>query len=270
MTTVTAQATEPQKTAPVTPVATVPEVPKTDELAPKFAELAKKEKQLRAQAQALKAKEDALKAQETDYSTKYIPKDRLTKETLAVLQEQGISYDQLTNMILNQPPQPDQNMVEMKREIAALKDQLTQYQTKTEETQTQAYTNAVNQIRNEVKLLVDSDPAFETIKAKDMSEAVVELIKEIHKTEGRVMSSAEAAKEVEEHLIEEGVTLAGLKKIQERLKAQEATLEAAKPQAPTSQTQLRTLTNDVTSSTKPMSDKDRKARAIAAFKGQLK
>lgn len=268
---VTAQATEPQK-PPEQPAAT-PEVPaqKPDELSSKFATLAKKEKALRAQAQALKAKEDAMKAQEADYATKYIPKERLTKETLSVLNEMGISYDQLTNMILNQPPQPDKVVLDLQREISELKNELKSHKTQTEESQTKAYDQAVNQIRNEAKLLVDSDPTFETIKDTDNTEAIVELIKERYSSEGVVMTVQEAAKEVEEYLLDEAMKMAGLKKVKEKLAlVKEEVPAGALKQQSTTQPQLKTLTNNIAQITKPLTNKDRRERAIAAFKGQMK
>lgn len=250
------------------PQAEVPVPEQKEELSPKFAALARKERSLRAQAQALKAKEDALKAQETEYSTKYIPKERLTRETLAVLQEQGITYDQLTSLILNQPGPQEQATSKLEAKIAALEEQLKKQETTAEERQTKAYENAVNQIRNEAKLLIDADPAYETIKQTDNLEAVVELIKERYKADNIVMSVQDAAKEVEEFLIEEAIKMSSLNKVKAKLTPQESIGETKQdPGKP----QLKTLTNAVSaSSTKPLTGKDRRERAIAAFKGQLK
>jgi hypothetical protein len=264
------QVTEQEPMKSQAPVETeAPEVTKApDELSPKFAALARKERALRSQAQALKAKEEALKAQESDYSTKYIPKDRLMKETLAVLQEQGITYDQLTGMILNQPGPQDIASQKLEAKIAELEAKLEKQVTSAQESQTKAYEQAVNQIRDEAKLLVDSDAAYETIKETDNVEAIVALIEETYKGTNKVLSTKDAAQQVEDYLVEEALKMAGLKKVKAKLSPQEI-IEEAKPQT-TEKPQIKTLTNDVTSLTKQLSNKDRRARAIAAFKGQLK
>lgn len=234
-----------------------------EELSPKFAMLARKEKSLRAQAQAIKAREDAFKVQEAEYSTKYIPKERLLKETLAVLNEQGITYDQLTGMILNQPGPQELANQKLEAKIADLESKLNKNVETAQEEKTKAYEQAVNQIRNEAKVLIDSDPSFETIKETNNVEAVVALIEETYKEDKIILSTLDAAKQVEEYLIEEAMKMVSLKKVKEKLTPQ----EEVKKQI-TAQPQLKTLTNAVSaSSTKPLSSKE---RAILAFKGQLK
>lgn len=259
-----------QSQAPATTEVT-PEVKTETEspLSPKFAALARKERALRAEAQKLKAREEAMKAQEADYSSKYIPKDRLTKDPLGVLTEQGLTMDQITNMLLNQPGPQDQAVSRLEAKIQELEAKLQKQVTTQEETQTQNYDRAVNQIRNEAKLLVDSDPAFETIKDTDNVEAIVELIKETYASDNIVLSVQDAAKQIEDYLIEEAMKMASLKKVKEKLTPQEV-VEAQQSPAQTPQSQLKTLTNAVSATSKPMSNKDRRERAILAFKGQLK
>lgn len=258
--------TQPQSAEPTTPVETPTEKP--DELSPKFAALAKKERALRAQMQAIKQKEDAMKAQETEYQTKYVPKERLLKETLAVLQEQGITYDQLTGMILNQPSPQDQATTKLEAKIEALEKQLLSYKEETTQSQTKAYDQALNQIRNEAKILVDSDQAYETIKETNNTEAIVALIEEHYKETGLVMSTLDAAKQVEDYLVEEALKMAGLSKVKAKLTPQEV-IEEQKPQV-TQKQQIKTLTNSINATTKPLTAKDRRERAILAAKGLLK
>lgn len=272
---VTAQAELP-KSAPVEPVSQPDtsiapvEAPKeaADQISPKFAALARKEKALRSQYQAIKAKEEALKAKELEYQSKYIQKDKLTQDPMAALQELGITYDQLTNLVLNQPKPEELAFQRLQKEIDSVKESQTQTQKNYQEQQTKAYEQAVNQIRNETKVLVDSDQAFETIKETGNVEAVVELIRSTFEDSGTLLTVEEAAKEVEDYLTDEYSKLASLKKVQERLKPKlEQVLEEKQKQSQPSN-QLKTLTSSVTgNSSKPMSARD---RAVLAFQGKLK
>lgn len=245
--------------------------PQEKALSPQFVALARKEKALRSQSQALKAREDALKAKETEYESNYIPKSKLTErfksDPVGLMQEHGLSYDQLTHLILNQPSAQDQSLQKLQAELQELRDAQANAAKQSEELQKRNYEQAVNQIRNEAKLMIASDPSFETIKETGSEEAVVELIKETFDKDGIVMSTEDAAKEVEEYLVEEALKYAQLKKVQARLNPP-TTGEALKQQI-NEKPQMKTITHAITASTKPSSDKDRRARAILAAQGKL-
>lgn len=282
---VTAQAPLPTTPPPVSnpaaekltaaPVEGVQEETTAEEkpLSPQFAALARKEKDLRRMQQEIAAEKAKITAKEEEYKTKYIPKDRLTGSTLETLLENGITYEQIASMALNQPSQETQAIAELKRELAALRDEHKQSLSKSEEQQASAYQNAVNQIRNEAKILIDSDAEYETIKATDSVEKVVQYIEETYKTEGVVKTVQEAAKFVEEELLEQALKFAGLNKVKAKLAPQEQTIEAQKL-APTKQSQttqtIKTLTNAGTATTsKPLSSRERRERAIAICEGRV-
>jgi aspartokinase len=121
-----------------------------------------------------------------------------------------------------------------------------------------------------VKHLVDKDPEFESIKESQAYDAVVELIEQTFNTEGRLMSVAEAAKEVENHLVEQAFKMSQWKKVQARMQPKvEAPQEVQKPQTMEPKPAIRTLSNDLTQqSSGRMTEKQRIARAMAAFNGQ--
>ncbi len=248
--------------------------PQEEQLSPKFAALARREKALRSkwlQKEAeLKAKEDSLNAKFAEYESSYVPKssikERLEKDPLGFITENGLTYDQLTQQALN----PQEVMIQkLEAKIAALESKTNESLTKAEEHQKKAYEQAVNQIRTEVKVLIDSDPAFETIKETDNAEAVVELIRETFDKEGVLLSHQEAAEEVETYLIEQGEKMARLKKVQQKLAPQpQAEEKLAEPQK---SHPMKTLTHaTVAAASKPLSAMDRIERAKLAFKGQLK
>lgn len=255
------------------------EAPKTpsEPISSQYATLARKEKALRQQQQALRAREAELKAKEaalqapkapTIDESKYVPKDRLTADPFTVLNELGLTYDQLTELALN-APKPEQlammNEVRaLKAEIAALKGETENTKKSFEENQKQQYTQAMNQIRNEVKHLVKIDPQFETVAATNSINDVVELIERTFNEDGILMTVEEAAQQVEEYLVEEAIKLAKLKKIQQKI-APKPAAPVQKPNSQPEQSQLKTLTNSVSSS-RPLSAKE---RAVLAFQGKL-
>lgn len=251
-------------------------------LSRQFAQLARQEKALRAKVQAqeqsfklkeaeLRAKEAALQSKpETDLSG-YISRDRLKNDPLSVLAEAEISYDSLTQQILNhQPvnPQVQAYINKMEARLEAMeKANEAQAKGQTEAQQAQ-YKAAINQITTDAKNLISTDPTFETVKATNSVRDVVELIERTFQEEGVIISVEDAAQQVEDYLVEEGYKLARLTKIQKRLQAAStpsATQTAAKtPPAQTKQSQpMKTLTN-ATSSTRKLSAKE---RAIARANG---
>lgn len=257
---------------------TKPSTPEEPALSSQYAQLARKEKAFRAQVNAVKAqeaqlraREEAIKAKESEYQSQYVPKDRIAKDPLKVLQEQGYTSDQITQLLLNAPDPAQQAqqtvMDELRAEIRALRDAQDATNKTYQDNQTQSYQQAVNQIRNDAKQLVTADPTFETIKATNSVEDVVELITKTFEKDGVILSVEDAANAVEEYLVEEALKIARLDKIQKRLapkQTQAPTQQAAqKPQAPQ---QAKTLTSTMGTS-RPLTAKE---RAILAFKGELK
>ncbi len=251
---------------------------KTEEepqLSSQYAQLARQTKAFRAQVTALKAEQQALKAEQAAMEAEkvrmksdFVPKERLTKDTLKVLQEQGFSAEQITNMMLNAPsPEEQKNQTvieELRAEINALKADSSATKKSNEENQRNAYQQAVNTVRLEAKQLIEADPQFETIQATDSVEDVVELITKTYAKEGKLLTVQEAATAVEEYLEEEALKLAKLKKIQAKLKgAPTAIKEAAGGATPATKTPTKTLTSTM-STTRPLTARE---RAIARFNG---
>lgn len=253
-------------------------------LSKQYAILARKEKAFRAQKmqleQSIKAREDAVAAKEAELQgksssfdeSKYIPRDRLKDDLMGVLAESGVSYDDITNAVLNQPkrdPYMDSVIGELKKEIQALKGDLEGTKKSSVEQQQQAYQSAVAQIKRDATNLVNKDPAYETVRETGQVDEVVKLIEKTYHATGEVISIEEACQQVEEELLERFMSTAQkVKKIQERLQPKaSAKPEAVKQQesAPVQQQQpMKTLTNSVGSQRK-MTNVE---RAIAVFKGE--
>ena len=182
-------------------------------LSPQFVALAKREQAIRKQYQELKAKKEAFERDKANY----VAKESLKENPLSALNEIGLTYDKLTELQLSQQnPDPNQQTLEQLEKLKAqLEERLASYDKKLEDRDKQAYDAAVNQIRRDVELLVDSDPTFETIKASGEIGSVVELIEKVFNKEGTILSVEEAAKLVEDALVERETN-----RVQELLKVQ--------------------------------------------------
>lgn len=260
------------------PTSEVTDSKTTNALSSQYAVLARKEKALRLKAQELKAREDGYKAQEdaqrakeAEYQQKFISRDKLAQDPVSILNELGITYDQLTSLVLNSPKPEDQaQRVELQKlqdDIKTIKQAQEDAKNAYSEHQKTQYSQALNQIKNETKALVQNDANFETIKATNSIGDVVELIEKTFHKDGILLTVEEAAQAVEEELVERALKLSKLQKIQSRLNPA-AQQQVQKPQVnQNSQQQTATTLTNAQSASRPMSVRE---RAIAAFKGQLK
>lgn len=278
---------DPSSTAPVDPAAK----PQDASVAERMSQFARREKMLRARQRDLDtrlkdidAREQALKTQNSQYdpSKTWIDKDSLVSDPIGTLGTYGLNQEQLTQMLLNSPDLTQQQIRQLQTQIKSLTEAQTKQSEQLKQGQEESYNQAIKQIKNEVKMMVDGNDEFETIKAMGAQDSVVELIKQTFDTEGYLMTNEEAAKEVENYLIEEAFKFTELKKIKARLSPPPEVKADIKPQAqpqnnsqykvttkapiPPSQVQTPTLSNEMKSASKPLSARE---RAILAFQGKL-
>ena len=222
-------------------------------LSPQFVALAKKEQAIRKARQELKAQQEAFERERANY----VAKESLRENPLSALNELGLTYDKLTELQLSQQnPDPNQQTLEQLEKLKAqLEERLTSFDKRLEDRDKQAYDAAVNQIRRDVELLVDSDPTFETIKASGEIGTVVELIEKVFHKEGNILSVEEAAKLVEDALVErETERVQQLLKVQ-KLKSRLGMLE--KTQEPEVQQQPQPTLSNSQSVNRPLTARER-------------
>lgn len=298
------QQTQGQNNTTETPAATSPKpsAPAVEEqqqpLSPQFAVLARKEKALRAEIQKLNAERAAFKAERaaavptppvsTFDESKYIPKDRLLNDPVAVFEETGLSGEELAQRILNYKqvdPAVASHIAKLEAKLAKLEATQDETRKTIESSQNTAYEQAIAAIKYEAEELINSDPEFQTIKSTGQTDEVVNLIKEVHAKglpgkykAGTLLTVEAAARLVEDELVNQWVEqyekLSQLEKIKARLSrdkqqvAKPSTSQGtqAQPASATTQNTTRTLTNSMPNGAK-MSARD---RAIAVFKGELK
>lgn len=232
----------------------------SDTLSPQAEVLARKELQLRKAQRDLKAREEALKQREAEF----IPKSRLTSETLKVLSEAGITPDKLVELQINQASAQDPQQVLLNR-IADLEAKLQGITDPENGTLAQrdkaAYDQAVKQIRSDVKLLVDSNPSYETIKSEGQTEEVVKLITAVFDEEGEILDVEEAANLIEEkltdRLVKQYEKMSKYSKIKSKFGQASETPEAnAVQQTQETTPQVNTLTN-AGASQRPLTPRER-------------
>lgn len=238
------------------------------ELSLKYAEFAKREKILRskiqAREQALKDREEALVAKEKEYTSSFVPKNKISEmfqsDPYKFIQEHNINGDQLTQALLNQPSPQDRLIQQLQNEVNALKGLPDQTKSLLEEREKSHREQALTVIRSDVKNLIKSDESFELIKNSEAEEEVVKRIEETLEKEGIILSVQEAAGAVESEILEGFKKFAQLKKIQELFKP------VAEVTPPQQVPQTRTLTHSaVSSAQKPMNARE---RAIAMLEGR--
>jgi len=250
---VTPLSAAPELANPDTNVAPANPPAVTEPISPQDAELAKQRRALQVKERALQDKEKALAAQ---LATKAdgIDRARLKAETLKVLREEGITYDDLTAAILADQSgnAPDINALK-----AEIKEELRK---DLAERDTQAKQQVLAEMQRNATQLAAEGETFELVRETRSIPHVMSLIERTYDETGEVLDVQEALQLVEAELIKDGLKLAGIKKVQSQFAPQPAPPPQQQRQPP------RTLTNRDTASV-PMG---RKERALAAFLGTLK
>ncbi len=224
----------------------------TQPISPQYAALAKQRRALQVKERALLDRERALESK--SQGSDQIPIDRLKSEPLSVLLEAGVTYEQLTEAILNNQGNPE--LSALKAEMKALKEGVQKQFSEQEENQIKS---SLATMRRQAESLISSDD-YELVRESRSLPDVMRLIERTYRETQEVLEVPEALKLVEDRLVDKYQKLANLKKIQ-GLHPQVSPMPQAQPQRG-----MRTLTNKDTAST-PMNAKQ---RALQAFWGTLK
>lgn len=227
----------------------------TKPLSPQLAALAKQRRALEVKERAIADREKALEGRSPTQGDA-IDRARLKSDPLGVLlDEVGVSYDELTKAVLSR--QEDSPLRSMEAKLKALEEGFDKRFTDKEAQQEQ---QVLAEMGREAQSLIAEGDEFELVRTTKSVPTVLDLIEKTYRKTGEVLDVKEALALVEEELFNDISPLASLAKVQNRLAPRPA-------QPPQQQRQpMRTLTNRDTASV-PMSAK---ARALAAFNGTLK
>lgn len=252
-----------------TPVVPETQVPSPD--LDKLTQALKREKMVRAQQLELQKQKMELEGRIPQEIEKVNQtwKERLASDPLTVMRESGLSFEQLSNLVMTHNPQ-DQKFYEQETKIKALESRLEQILEGRKKDESDNINIVRSQMQREVTQLVKSKAEeYEALNATgdEGYKAVVKYIIDTTAEEGVQPSLEEACQIVEDHLIEQSLSFARLKKVQAKLTpAQEAVIaQAVKPGSPAP-----TLTRANTQvSAHKISDRERRERAILAAQGKL-
>lgn len=252
-----------------TPPDPVQESPKVPKESARFAQLAKKEKQLQADRTELKHVEAELNEKYAQYERFENAKRQAKLNPLAALEALGITYDQLTDFVINDNrPTPDAH-------VQALKDELDGFKRQQEDERKQAKEAAEKQQladaeRNEQMYFARCDgfvkknaDTYELINANEAFELVHEVVRARFDATGQVLSEKEAADLVETYLEEAVMKNTATKKFQAKVSATLKAPPQSKQSSKTLNNSLSPTTASLASATK--SESDRMARALAAL-----
>ena len=224
----------------------------TQPLSPQFAALAKQKRALQLE----RAEFEKLKAQPQVNTEDFAAK--LKADPLGVLQEHGVTYDQLTEAILSDKQQLNPEIQALKQELKALKEGV---DTKFQSNEQRQEESALTEMLYEAEALAKEGEDFEMIRTEDAYDQVLRLIHTTYKETGRVLDVREAMNKIETTLFAKAEKLASINKVRNKI-AQPSPVPAALPP----RQGMRTLT--ARDNAAPLMD--RRARAIAAAMGTLK
>lgn len=235
----------------------------TRPLSPQFAALAKAKRDLQVKERQIQERERALEQGGQGSSSQELV-ERLKSNPLSVLQEHGVTYDQLTEAILNNQNERTPAVIKLEDEIKAIKASLEGRDKSLQERDNQARQQVITQLTREADSLIAQGDDFEMVRETGSKQDAITLIEKTFDQTGEVLDVSEALKLVEDELVEESLKIARIKKIQGRLTPPQ---EVTQPKQTNPNARvMRTLTNRDGASA-PSSARE---RAIAAFHGRNK
>lgn len=249
---------------------------KPDVNAQRFAQIAKKEKALLELQRQIKSKEESLVKREEEIRAKVLEELKTiakTKPTEA-LAKLETDYKTVTDYILNNEQitpeivkkSTDSELEKIRAELEATKKQIQEDKAQQAESEKQRILKAFND--NVIDTVKKNSEKFELINLFGQEQAVIARIEQHWKEtcdetgqNGEILSTEQAAEQLEEMLTKECEKVFKAKKFSQRLASQPKT-DAPKPTSQKSQT----LTNEITTSAPSMlsakTEQDRLRRAL--------
>lgn len=233
----------------------------------------RKEAKLREREKALDERERQMQETNKAYDPWRSAAEKAKRNKLEALKDIGISYDELTNQMLNDGAVPPQVVAQQAAEqtadekIAALRKELADERAKEQQTN---YQQSIAHIDAEVQALADSSEKFVLVKESGMYHDVTKYIEEEYHRTKRIMPVSEALEKVNSDI------LTGLQDLLKNdgirnllLPPQEPKIEQPQVAQP-NQKITRTLTNIATGSppaARSLTSAERRARAIRVAQG---
>ncbi len=257
-----------------TPTEETPKAPARELASPQLSILAKREKALQKQREEIQKSKLEVDSKYEEINKFKSIKEQAKTNPLKFIEEAGLTYEELTNFILNgNKPTAEMETSSIKSEMQKLRDEIAQREQERENSakamdEKRAQEAISNFKENITGFLTGKPDDFELCNNYPESVDLIYDVIEAHfeQTE-KVMSMEEAAKLVEDHFESEAMKVTSFKKIQSKLAPKPAPTEEdgfqkAKQQAsPTLNNSMSQTVSGLSNST----ENDRIKRALAAL-----
>jgi len=284
-------ASEPTK-APKTPSAAptpAPEPEKTPEekraeladATNRFRQVAREEARIQAQRRELKAQQaeyEKLRAQVAEIDK---AKAEAKRDPLAFMEKHGLTYDDVTQFVLNDKrPTPSLEVKEVREELESIRAEIREREEAAaaerreaeeaaEVARRESYAATINEFKEDLgEFIKGKGEEYELINLWGEHELVYNTIEQYHARTGKILTMKEAADVVEAHLLDTAEKATATKKLLARMSAK----KDSEGQRKAEPAQPRTMTGELTPSTPAYSsdaaarsEKDRMARALRAL-----
>lgn len=269
------QVEAPQPTAEAQPNAPEPK----ESAAQRFAFLAKKESALQKQRTEIKAAREAMEAQRAEIEkmrqeiqAAQAKRGSYRTNPLSLLEENGLTYKELTDYILNN------NTVSTEAQIKAIHEKLEESERRREQEKLEAQKRAeeeakqreaqvIQEFRAEIASFIkDKSETYELAALYDGSDLVYDTVEEYFEKTGKVLSIPEAVDLVEKYFESQVEKAVKSKKLSSKLQpASEKPQDDIRQPAPTRTLSNTKYTSSTPSLVSPKVESDRMARAMAAL-----
>lgn len=256
-------------------VAPAPEKPK-ERSSDRFMALARKEAEVFRKAQAVRQQQAEIARQAEEIRAFEAAKKQALLNPLDALKQLGLTYEQITEYVLNDnKPTPNAEVMSVRQELEEFKRAQQEEQRRLIEDQRKMQTQEQQQIieafREDVKEYVDQHAeTYELTTLYGGHNLVSDVIEEHFKQTGKLMTTPEAAKLVEEHYEDLARKAQATKKFaatqQKVASPQEGSTAPAPKLGPTLSNNLTATV--ATNSQRPRSDEDRIRAALARLEGR--
>jgi hypothetical protein len=244
----------------------------------RFAQIARREKALFKKQQEFKAQQAAVDQKIQQYQQFEALRQQVASNPLKAMEVLGISYQQLTDFILNgQKPTAELEVQQVRREVEAMKQQREMERKQAEQLRKQRADSQFQSDSKEfdediAKFMSDNTDKYELVTMHAAQPIIRATIEQHYKNTKKIMDIEEATKLVEDYLEEQVKnTVEKSKKFQAKQMPKEGQGQANKETGAKSNS-TPTLTNAMTSSAPSLlpakTEADRISRAMAALSKQ--
>ena len=191
----------------------------SDQFSSKFAALSRKEKEIRARERNIEDKIAQFEAKMAELEAAKQPKEevkeelpldyRLKRDPIGTLEELGLTYEQLTNIVLNDGKLPDETKINLLKEdiekdyksrFEELESKLLEKERAEEE---KKYTEVIDNFKEDIQSQINSSEEYDLIKHQEAYDLVYDLIEEYYQENNKILEVKEAAEQVEAYLEQE-------------------------------------------------------------------